>query len=133
MMNNIKYIKGDLFGAPNNSILVHACNAKGRWGSGIAAQFAKKFPQAYDIYKTHCKENSESILGSCILISSRDEYRPDIGCLITSKDYGLNVDSPEQILKATKSAITDLIKKNMSGKEICMCKINSGLFRVPWY
>lgn len=128
-MSNVTTIKGDLFTAPEGSILLHACNCKGVWGSGIAAAFAKRFPKAREQYTELCQKNGHILLGTAHLIPTT---RFTIGCVFTSKSYGGNVDAPDKILEATRTAIADLIAKNVENKPIHMCKINSGLFRVDW-
>jgi ADP-ribose 1''-phosphate phosphatase len=102
------------------------------WGSGIAKEFAKRFPYSYNMYRYDCTEYGPQLLGRCVLI---DDVGYTIGCLFTSRDYGKKVDSPEMILSATKSAIKEVVWKSNSfwqPKEIHMCKINSGLFKVDW-
>jgi ADP-ribose 1''-phosphate phosphatase len=128
-MSNIVTIKGSLFSAPKGSIIIHACNTKGMWGSGIAKAFAKLYPLQYHEYTKACQEKGASLLGTCLLLPARSHI---IGCLFTSKNYGQYVDSPDRILKATKTAIDDLIKQNVDKLPMHMCKINSGLFKVPW-
>jgi ADP-ribose 1''-phosphate phosphatase len=128
-MGNIITIKGSLFSAPKGSIIIHACNTKGVWGSGIAAAFAKLFPHARDVYAKTCQEQGSSLLGKCLLIPDKDYI---IGCLFTSKNFGRYVDSPDKILKATQLAIAHLILQNDQDLPMHMCKINSGLFKVPW-
>jgi ADP-ribose 1''-phosphate phosphatase len=128
-VSNVTTIKGSLFSAPHGSIIIHACNTKGVWGSGIAKAFAKLFPRQRDIYSAVCQANGSKLLGTCLLIPA-GKYT--IGCLFTSKSFGQYVDSPDRILKATKTAIDDLIAQNVDKKPMHMCKINSGLFRVPW-
>lgn len=126
---SIVTIKGSLFDAPKGSIIIHACNTKGVWGSGIAKAFAKLFPRARDVYSAVCQAEGSKRLGTCLLIPAGSHT---IGCLFTSKSFGQHVDSPQNILKATKTAIDDLIAQNTDNKPMYMCKINSGLFRVPW-
>lgn len=128
-MSNITYIKGDLFSAAKGSILIHAVNCLGLWGGGIARQFALKFPKAYETYRKHCREKGIKLLGACLLTQDGDYT---IACLFTSKGYGKYIDSPDNILKATKSAINELILFNPDDYKYHACKINSGLFRVPW-
>lgn len=125
----IKTIKGSLFNAPKNSIIIHACNTKGVWGTGIAKQFAEKYPNAYQIYRETCQEKGSKLIGTCLLIQTDKHI---IACLFTSIGYGEFKDTPEQILKNTKSAVEDLIKQNISGLKLYSCKINSGRFAVPW-
>jgi ADP-ribose 1''-phosphate phosphatase len=128
-MGKVTTIKGNLFDAPKGSIIIHACNTKGVWGSGIAKAFASKFPNARDVYAKACQEKGASLLGTCLLIPAGDYI---IGCLFTSKNYGQFVDKPAKILESTESAIKDLIKQNVDKRPLHTCKINSGLFRVPW-
>jgi ADP-ribose 1''-phosphate phosphatase len=128
-MSNITYIKGDLFSAPKGSILIHACNCRGLWGGGIAKQFALKFPGAYAHYREICNKMGAKLLGSCFIIPTRNYA---IACLFTSKGYGQAIDSPEEILEATKSAVNDLIRFDVEDAPYYACKFNSGLFRVPW-
>lgn len=130
-MSNITTIKGSLFDAPKGSIIIHACNCQGMWGSGIAKEFANRFPGAYRQYRDACFTDKQFLLGSALLL---DDMCSDhlIGCLFTSNGYGPNVDSKESILENTKLAIEDLIFLNEYNLPMHMCKINSGLFKVPW-
>lgn len=81
---------------------------------------------------------------------SNAKGRHFVGCLFTSAHYGKRKGTPKQILEATGPAMGDLLRqieawnaehpvKDKDGvgddlriKEIRMCKINSGLFNVPW-
>lgn len=128
-MGKVTTFKGNLFDAPKGSIIIHACNTKGMWGSGIAKEFAKRFPVAYQAYRNECLSKGASLIGTCLLIPTKNYT---IGCLFTSKNYGQFVDSPDKILKATKTAVEDLILQNKDKNPMHMCKINSGLFKVPW-
>lgn len=126
----IIYHKGDLFNAPKGSILAHACNCRGRWGSGIAAIFARQFQMPYRAYQADCQRFGDQLLGSSKIYTGR-EYK--IAALFTSRGFGSEVDSPEQILKATETAVWELKQQAAElGLEVHMPKINSGLFRVPW-
>lgn len=128
-MSKVTTIKGNLFNAPKGSIIIHACNTKGVWGSGIAKEFAKRFPKARDIYHQACMEKGSSLIGTCLLIPAGDYT---IGCLFTSKNYGTYVDSPDKILENTLNAVAHMIALNEEDKPMHMCKINAGLFKVPW-
>ena len=128
-MSNVTIVKGDLFSAPKGSIICHACNTYGVWGAGIAKQFAKRYPRAYEKYRQECQDFEEVLLGSCLLI---EEIDYNIGCLFTSDNFGSNVDSVERILSSTERAISDLVCCYGSREPIHMCKINSGLFGVDW-
>lgn len=128
--------KGSLFDAPEGSVLVHACNAQGMWGSGIAKEFAERFPESYDSYKIICKLGP-IVVGQGFVLGRENGQR--VGCLITSANYGQLRDSKDVILQNTRSALRDLL--GITGKlncwigqdeEIHSCKFNAGLFGVPW-
>ncbi|KAG8816937.1 ADP-ribose 1''-phosphate phosphatase [Serendipita sp. 400] len=123
--------EGDLFAkAPQSSVLVHACNTQGSWGSGIAAAFKAKFPDAYEVYHQVCIEKGSALLGTSLLIPSGET---DIACLFTSRGYGKNKYPKRMILDSTRSAVADLQRQlEGSDKPIYGCRINAGLFRVPW-
>lgn len=119
----INYIQGDLFD-DKTSILLHACNCKNLWKSGVAASFAKYFPVAYTTYQHHAANP-----GDLLII----EDRQTIVCLYTSKNYGQYVDSVEQILNSTRLSL-DRLGDHFKNQNVVISspKINSGLFKVPW-
>jgi len=121
----IEYVKGDLF-SDTTSILLHACNCRRTWGSGVAATFANKFPKAYEIYRSYKADVGD------IRVIKGDEQT--IICLFTSDGYGKETDPPELIAKHTATALW-LLGMYYKGHEKVMIaspKINAGLFRVPW-
>ncbi|KAF1821855.1 uncharacterized protein K489DRAFT_300415, partial [Dissoconium aciculare CBS 342.82] len=154
--NNLQIVHstGDLFTLPprNNSLLVHACNTQGSWGAGIAKVFAREFPDAYTAYREHCRRNEGAdLVGTALLIpppaSNPEENgaidgppRQFVGCLFTSRSFGRKVSPPDQILAATATAVRDLLRQVEEWNEahyrrirsVHMCKINAGLFNVPW-
>lgn len=131
-MGQVTTIKGNLFSAPKGSIICHACNTKGVWGAGIAREFAYRFPYAHEEYVLACKTYGSKLLGTCLLIPTTERGGYIIGCLFTSRSFGRAKDTQNRILLATRCAIADLILQNREQRPINMCKINSGLFGVPW-
>lgn len=119
----VKFKIGDLFSAPPGSYLLHACNCMGVWGSGVALEFKKRFPKSFIEYKDFCKDVHP---GDLLVCQEENGYR--VICLFSSKGYGATVDSPEQIIEATKVALTKL----PGDSPINMPLINSGRFNVPW-
>ncbi|KZV85782.1 hypothetical protein EXIGLDRAFT_841234 [Exidia glandulosa HHB12029] len=131
-LSTVTHLVGDLFAAPRNSILVHACNAQGSWGGGIAVEFHNRFPAAFQTYRAHClAHDADTIMGTCLLIPGAEDSN-DVACLFTSRRYGARKDKPTDILRATEAALQDLVKKNIGDKELHACKFNSGKFGVPW-
>ncbi|KAF2010205.1 hypothetical protein BU24DRAFT_428218 [Aaosphaeria arxii CBS 175.79] len=138
---------GDMFAAPPNTVLIHACNTQGSWGAGIAAAFRIKYPEAYKVYRSHClrsREPQRALTSTCLLIPPC-ETRPGarkhwIACLFTSARYGKAKDKPDVILQNTGPSMRDLLeqikRQEAAGKVIAglrMCKINSAKFGVPWH
>jgi len=127
--------KMDLFDAPFSTLLVHAVNCKGAWGSGIAAKFKDRFPLAFFDYKMDCNTKANELLGTCAIYPNL--YVPKthyVGCLFTSKGYGKNVDDPKTIIASTRMSLTYIIKEidTLEIKDVYSNKFNSGLFNVPW-
>ncbi|MCJ1265968.1 ADP-ribose 1''-phosphate phosphatase [Lobaria immixta] len=121
-MANITEQTGDIFSAPANTVLIHACNAKGVWGSGVALAFKKKFPKAFQAYAAHCKppssnpanlaDHQRALAGTAFLLPpSPPQENHWIACLFTSVGYGRSVDSPEQIMANTERAVADLARQ----------------------
>ncbi|GAB1313581.1 ADP-ribose 1''-phosphate phosphatase [Madurella fahalii] len=139
---------GDLFAAPPHTLLIHACNAVGSWGGGIALAFRKRYPAEFKLYHAHClRSTPDKLVGTALLIPPVQQQQQQqqgakghyIGCLFTSRRYGKARDPPGRILEATGPAMRDLMRlvveeKERGGRigEVRMCRINSGLFGVPW-
>lgn len=146
----IQEFVGDLFDAPDDVVLVHACNTQGSWGAGIAKEFRTRYPKAFSLYQEHClvthnPKTKPVLTGTCLLIPPAEEHagakRHWIACLFTSEKYGRNKDSKGQILASTSPAFRHLLALlrrqaregiGPSPQEIRMCQINSGLFAVKW-
>ncbi|KAI9713406.1 MAG: ADP-ribose 1''-phosphate phosphatase [Bogoriella megaspora] len=138
----VKEVIGDLFDAPDHAVLVHACNCQGSWGAGIAATFKKKYPEAFKVYKNHCEASSvDELRGTALLIrpqDKKDQPQHFVGCLFTSGGRGRTKDNANDILGRTQPAMQDLLQQigrasvDLDIREIRMCQINSGLFKVPW-
>lgn len=126
----LTYEKRDVFSAPPGSILVHACNCRGVWGSGVAAGFKSRFLSAYRAYQAACLCAKDTALGDAFLWGDNDF---EIGCLMTSRGYGADVDPPGKILESTALAVAELLRQ-IDGRtvEVYSPKINSGLFKVEW-
>jgi len=147
----IHHHRGDIFDAPPNSLLVHACNSQGAWGAGIAKEFRVRYPCAYQVYRNWClKEHDPHTdpvdAGTCLLIppSESDSKKPKhfICCLFTSVKYGKGKDTEDSIRQNTRPAFIQCLHEvrevefgsrgEVKIPEIRMPKINSGNFGVPW-
>ncbi|ODQ68576.1 hypothetical protein NADFUDRAFT_19717 [Nadsonia fulvescens var. elongata DSM 6958] len=139
----VEYVHGDLFSqSPLQTILLHACNAQGSWGAGVALGFRTRYPQAYLDHQLFCRKyaanhggQTKGLVGTCQLIPISNN-RGMVACLFTSDKFGSKVDSPEMIVDATRAAMADLKSQlnslKIEDQTIHMPRINSGLFSVPW-
>ncbi len=128
----IIYKKMSLFEAEPGAYLVHSANARGVWGSGIAAEIKKRYPSQYPYYKEYASEN----LGSCIVSKAKKENHSIVN-LVTSNLESSGPDSIEDILINTTTAIDTFLQAystntSLQTGNIYSNKFNSGLFRVPW-
>jgi ADP-ribose 1''-phosphate phosphatase len=139
----ITYQKLNLFDVPNESIIVHACNSQGVWGSGIAKPFREKFPFSFIDYSKFCMiANKErgTACGRAGLSTFNEAESHWVGWIVTSHDYGPKKDSPELIKIYTTMALMELCKKIYMAHpkdghpsiDVYSNKFNSGLFGVPW-
>jgi ADP-ribose 1''-phosphate phosphatase len=138
---SLSHHSGDIFAAPDNTVLIHACNTQSAWGSGIAVAFKKNYPNAFQAYNAHCLLKSRAQTGTCFLIAPCEkETAPThwVACLFTSAKYGRQKDVPEEILKNTRLVVEDLLRHitivegNGEVGSLRMCKVNSGRFGVEW-
>lgn len=131
MRVGVFYQKQSLFDVPKGSILCHACNAQGVWGSGIAKEFKSKFPKSFKEYNEYCVKNPPYYTdGTTLVTKSENGY--NVGCLITSSGFGSTLDAEQTILINTKHALEDLAKKAGIQTTFYSNKFNSGFFKVPW-
>lgn len=117
-------LPGDMFEVEAD-FYAHACNCIGAWGAGVAAVFARKFPDAYRQYRKDCQEHGAALLGTAKVYN-------DVLCLFTSVGCGTSVSSNEAILAATKNALEDFKARVDHRPVIVAPRFNSGLFGVPW-
>ena len=131
----IIYKKGSVLAATPRTVIAHSCNAQGIWGVGIAKQLATHFSDSLSEYAQYC-QRPLGVLGTSI-ISYEHGYA--LASLVTSEYYGQGRDSQDKIIRNTKNALDDLIRKLTStnyvifnAKEVNSPKINAGLYGVPW-
>lgn len=139
----ITHKKMSLFDAPKESIIVHACNSQGVWGSGIAKTFFQKYSHSYADYNKFCMIANKERGTACgrASLSTFPAQEPHwVGWIVTSHNYGPLKDSPELIKIHTTMALMELCKKIYMAHprdewekiDVYSNKFNSGLFSVPW-
>jgi len=139
----LTYQTTSLFDVATGSIIVHACNSQGVWGSGIAKAFSERFPQAYSDYKRFCGEHNSTRGSASGLAGIYDavDRTHRVGWIVTSHDYGDKRDEREKIKINTALALKAFCER-VKAAESDSCKpgeirvysnkFNSGLFGVEW-
>lgn len=139
----VTYKKMSLFDAPKESIIVHACNSQGVWGSGIAKPFRDQYPYSFTEYREFCLGHNAERGTACGLADLSTFHKNEshwVGWIVTSYNYGPLKDSVEQIKVNTALALKILCtkiylahpKEDNPTIEVYSNKFNSGLFAVPW-
>ena len=143
MWTMITHKNMSLFDAPRDSIIIHACNSQGVWGSGIAKAFKEKYPQSFGDYTNFCKIANHERGTACgrAALSSYPVDEPHwVGWIVTSHHYASQKDPVDLIKIHTTMALMELCKKvymthpkdQWPKIDVYSNKFNSGLFAVPW-
>jgi ADP-ribose 1''-phosphate phosphatase len=139
----VTHKKMSLFDAPRESVIIHACNSQGVWGSGIAKPFKEKYLQSFLDYKMFC-ESANMQRGTAVGLAGLSSFPESeahwVGWIVTSHDYGPKKDGVEEIKINTTLALRDLLRKIYLAHpsdtypqiDVYSNKFNSGLFAVPW-
>lgn len=126
----IKYRTGNILTErPPGSYLAHACNAKGKWGAGIAADLSNKYPMSFYEYKAYCKLMGDLGVGTTYISTEK------IICLIASNGYGKDKDPPFRILNQMAEAMDAMFERILHKHDILDIhspRMGSGHFGVRW-
>lgn len=85
----IRYVTGNLLSA-DETVIVHGCNARGAYASGVAGVIRREWPFAYDAYrKAYGDRKCDFFPGEVIWAFDVDgDMTRIVGNLITQHDYG---------------------------------------------
>jgi O-acetyl-ADP-ribose deacetylase (regulator of RNase III) len=125
----IKYVKGDLFLAPQ-TIIAHGCNCKGGFGSGVAKTMSQKHPEARSQYLR--KFNSVGWkLGDIQYVKSNGKV---IANCATQYDYGSPKGGAVYVdYDSIKTCMEKLKKVCVENKlSVAIPKIGAGLAGGDW-
>lgn len=126
----IKYVKGDLFQAPED-IIAHGCNCRNGFGSGVAAGMAKKYPKAKDSF--HEKYESDGWqLGDVQFVRLIDKDHQFVANCATQFSY-----LPRNVCHVNYQAVGTCMEKvkqfaRARGLSIAIPKIGAGLAGGDW-
>jgi len=132
----IEYRKGNLFEG-NETVIIHGCNAQGKFASGFAGAVRERYPFAYEAYMATA-QTSKLVLGSIIWAS---QNTLSIANAITQEHYGrdgkqyASYDAIRLAMETVNLAAQDGIpfSGNRSGFDhIAMPLIGAGLGGGDW-
>lgn len=123
----MKIVNADLL-AQTHGLIVHGTNASGGFGSGIAGQIRKQFPQVYEKFKE--MPHGANSLGKAQFVNITDDLV--IANLFTQLNYGKDgkkYASPEAIKKALTIAFAQCYLYELP---LLAPKIGCGLGGLDW-
>lgn len=124
-MNKILYIKGNLL-TNNEPVIIHGCNNKGGFGSGVAGAIRKMYPNCYTTYRT-AFEAGKLTMGGIIV---HEEPTCVILNAITQPAYGY--DGKQYVDYDSIKAAMILADEMTTSGRIAMPKIGAGLGGGDW-
>jgi len=127
---NIVYKTGDLFSS-DEKVLVHGCNARGAYGSGVAGIMRKNYPEAYESYMRFFKSGSAK-LGAINWVNVFDGRL--IGNAITQDRYGNDPNIVYADYYAIRLAMKEINTRALNDgfKSVGMPLIGAGLAHGSW-
>jgi O-acetyl-ADP-ribose deacetylase (regulator of RNase III) len=125
----IVYKAGDLFAA-DERVLVHGCNARGAFDSGVAGQMRRRYPRTYQTYLLAFR-TAGLHLGEVIWTQAEDGRL--IGNAITQADYGSDRNRVYADYEAIRWAMQE-VNLHVAGQydRVGMPTIGAGLANGSW-
>lgn len=128
----VTYLTGNVLDFPNGTnVLVHGVSRQGVMGAGVAAQIAKRYPEAYEVYSAAYLDRvkGELALGTFTVAILTDEKR--VVNLVTQDEIGtesrkVDYEAVYSGLTTLRDALEDAGKQGRS-YSICMPWIGCGL------
>lgn len=128
----MQFRKGDLTEAAEN-VIVHGCNNRGVMGSGVALAIRKKWPEAYEAYRTAFEDKSDyNLLGNWTYLQNLDDNKFIVN-LITQDGYGKDGKKYAYYISIVEGLI-DIAnwQRYFSNNKIAIPKIGCGLGGLDW-
>lgn len=131
MMPISKYVKGDLLECEER-VIIHGCNTKNGFASGIAGAIAKRWPKAKQDYHRPFNEGMEVNLGDFIL---SEQYRDGVQIVIvhamTQPKYGRDPNTVYVSYDGVREVFRRL-NVTLEGCSVAIPKIGAGLGNGDW-
>lgn len=127
-MSKIVYIKGDLLES-DESIIIHGCNIKGGFGSGVAGAIKNRYPKCRQTYLA-AFNNGELTMGGIVPYYDEVDNRLILNA-ITQPEYGY--DGQKYVdYDAIRTAMILADETIGVGQRLAMPKIGAGLGGGDW-
>lgn len=125
----IKYVKGDLFEAPED-IIAHGCNCRNGYGSGVAYTMSQRYPKAKSLFHEKYDEEGWSLGDVQFVLQNDGKYIANCATQdhfvprgFKHADYGAIEECMQQVKRFAKD----------KGLSIAIPKIGAGLAGGQWH
>jgi O-acetyl-ADP-ribose deacetylase (regulator of RNase III) len=126
---SIRIVKGNLFSSTAN-VIAHGVNCRGAFGSGVAGQIRKRWPEVYRAYLT--KHTDDGWVLGDLQVVDLEGSNQKIANLATQQGYGYT-NNVYVDYKALRLSMAKLFKHcHDCGYSIAMPKIGAGLAGGDW-
>lgn len=133
---SIRYIEGSIFDR-NTRVVVHGCNAQGKFAKGFAEEVRRRHPEAYERYiSTFEADGLEP--GSVMWSQARGRL---VGNMITQRYYGkdgaryVDYDAFRSCMRHVNEAARDGVRSSEfpdGFRSVCMPLVGTGLAGGDW-
>ena len=124
MANSLIYLNGDIFSSPAE-VIVNPVNTAGVMGKGLAADFKKKYPNMFAIYKKNCEDKLFDV--GKLMLTSEIDYRV---LLFPTKKHWKSPSKVDYIEAGLKKFVDTYDEKKITS--IAFPPIGCGLGGLSW-
>ncbi|KAK1774860.1 hypothetical protein QBC45DRAFT_396678 [Copromyces sp. CBS 386.78] len=108
----------DLFSPapPPGTLLILACSAQADWGDGVSKFLRTHFPEAYEVYRSHCTSiPTITTTTTASPSSSPSSSQTDLHASHSQDQDSESVSDPVQVRKARENALLDKHQRSLVG------------------
>lgn len=128
-MGKLKFVKGSLFDSPD-PIIAHGCNCRGGFGSGVAGQIAKLYPEVRYSYLNKYNFSGWTLGEVQFVVTNDGKYT--IANMATQEKYGYDGGTYVSYEAVRECLETVLDFAEESGGHISFPRFGSGLAGGDW-
>ncbi|KAK3955929.1 hypothetical protein QBC32DRAFT_321343 [Pseudoneurospora amorphoporcata] len=107
----------DLFSPapPPGTLLILTCSAQADWGDGVSKFLRTHFPEAYEVYRSHCTSIPTTTTTAASPSPSPSSSQTDLHASHSQDQDSESVSDPIQVRKARENALLDKHQRSLVG------------------